>query len=71
MKFSMVVSVIEEEKDLSHFTLEELNRSFLSHEALLNQESESLTNSFNTQDSLMGDSLIDQYPITLVHIVGF
>ena len=32
-KFSMVVTAIEEAKDLSKFTLEELTRSLLSHEA--------------------------------------
>ena len=31
-KFSMVVTAIEEAKDLFHFTLEELTRSLLSHE---------------------------------------
>ena len=47
-KFSMVVIVVEEAKYLSNFTLEELTRSLLSHEARLNQEEESLTNAFNT-----------------------
>ena len=51
-KFVMVVTTIEEEKDLSQFTLEELTRSLLSHEARLNQEEESLTNAFSTQASL-------------------
>ena len=32
-KFSMVVATIEEAKDISKFTLEELTRSLLSHEA--------------------------------------
>ena len=50
-KFTMVVTAIEETKDLSQFTLEELTGSLLSHEARLNKEEESLTNSFNTQDS--------------------
>ena len=48
----MVVIAIEEAKDLSQFTLEELTRFLLSHEARLNQEEESFTNSFNTQASL-------------------
>ena len=47
-KFSMVMIVIKEAKDLSQFTLEELTRSLLSHEYSLNQEEESLTNAFNT-----------------------
>ena len=32
-KFAMVVTAIEEAKYLSKFTLEELTRSFISHEA--------------------------------------
>ena len=36
-KFAMVVTAIEEEKDLSKFTLEELTRSLISHEALFIQ----------------------------------
>ena len=48
----MVVTRIEEEKDLSQFTLEELTGSLLSHETRFNQEQESLTYSFNTQSSL-------------------
>ena len=39
-KFSMVVTCIEETKDLSQFTLEELTGSLLSHEARFNQEEE-------------------------------
>ena len=49
--FSMVVTSIEEGKDLSRFTIEELTGSLLCHEAQLNQEEESLTNSFSTQYS--------------------
>ena len=48
----MVETTIEETKDLPQFTLEELIGSLLSHEARLNQEEESLTNAFSTQDSL-------------------
>ena len=48
----MVVTAIEEAKDLSQFTLEELTGSLLSHEARLNEEEESLTNVFSTQASL-------------------
>ena len=50
-KFAMVVASIEEGKYLSQFTLEELNGSFLSHEARLNQGEESSTNAFSTQAS--------------------
>ena len=50
--FAMVVTAIEEAKNLSQFILEELTGSLLSHEAQLNQEEESLTNSFSTQSSL-------------------
>ena len=48
----MIVTSIEEEKYLSQLTLEELTGSLLSHEARINQEEESLTNAFSTQDSL-------------------
>ena len=48
----MVVTAIEEAKDLSQFTLEGLTRSLLSHEARFNQEEESMTNAFSTQSSL-------------------
>ena len=48
----MVVAAILEAKYLSQITLEELTGSLLSHEARLNQEEESLTNSFSTQTSL-------------------
>ena len=51
-KFAMAVIAIEEAKDLSKFTLEELTGYILSHEARFTQEEESLTNAFNTQDSL-------------------
>ena len=51
-KFAMVVTSIEEAKDLSKFTLEELTRSLLSHEVRFTQEEESLTNAFSTQASL-------------------
>ena len=37
---------------LPQFTLEELRGSILSHEDRLNQEEKTLTNAFNTQDSL-------------------
>ena len=47
-KFSMVVTSIEEAKDLSQFTLEDLTLSLLSHEESLTQEEELLTNGFNT-----------------------
>ena len=48
----MVVTSIEEAKDLSKFTLEELTGSLLSHEVRVTQEEESLTNAFRTQASL-------------------
>ena len=48
----MVVTAIEEAKNLSKFTLEELTGSLLSHEARFNQEEEYLTNAFSTQASL-------------------
>lgn len=48
-KFSMVVTAIEESKDLSTFTLEELTGSLLSHEARLSQEDKSLSHAFSTQ----------------------
>ena len=51
-KFAMVVTAIEEAKDLSKFTLEELTGSLLSHEVRVTQEEELLTNAFNTQASL-------------------
>ena len=51
-KFAMVVTAMEEAKDMSKFTLEELTGSLLSHEARFNQEEESLTNAFSTQASL-------------------
>ena len=51
-KFAMVVTAIEEAKDMSKFTLEELIGSLLSNEARFTQEEESLTNAFSTQDSL-------------------
>ena len=51
-KFAMVVTTIEEAKDLSQFTLEEWIESLLSHESRLNQEEDSLTSGFNTQASL-------------------
>ena len=51
-KFVMVVTGIEETKDLSKFTLEELTGSLRSHEARFTQEQETLTNAFNTQASL-------------------
>ena len=47
-KFAMVVTAIEEAKDLSKFTLEELTGSLLSHEVRVTQEEESLTNAFST-----------------------
>ena len=47
-KFSMVVTAIEEAKDMSQFTLKELTRSLLSHESRINQEEESLTNAVST-----------------------
>ena len=51
-KFSMVVTAIEEAKDMSKFTLEELNGSLPYHEPWFTQEEESLTNAFSTEDSL-------------------
>ena len=51
-KFAMVVTAIEEAKDLSMFILEELTGYLLSHEARFTQEEESLTNAFSTHVSL-------------------
>ena len=51
-KLAMVVTAIEEETYMPKFTLEELTRSLLSHEARFNHEEGSLTNSFSTQASL-------------------
>ena len=48
----MVVNAIEESKDMSNFTLEELSGSLLSHEARFTQEEKPLTNAFSTHDSL-------------------
>ena len=47
-KFAMVVTTIEEAKDLSKFTLEDLTGSLLSHEARFTQEEETLSNAFST-----------------------
>ena len=51
-EFYMVVIAIEEANYMSQFTLKELTGSLLSHESRLNQEEESLTNSFSIQASL-------------------
>jgi len=47
-KYAMIVIAIEESKDLTQLSLDELIGSLLSHESRLNQEDESLANAFNT-----------------------
>jgi transposase InsO family protein len=51
-KYAMIVIAIEESKDLTQLTLDELTGSLLSHESRLNQEDEPLANAFSTQASI-------------------
>jgi hypothetical protein len=51
-KFNMVVVAIEESKDLSQLTVEELMGSLLTHESRFSRNIESLENAFQSQASI-------------------
>jgi hypothetical protein len=50
-KFEMVVTAILESKDLSHFSIDELIDSLVTHETKLHLTDESIANAFKTQFS--------------------
>jgi hypothetical protein len=52
-KFDTLVLTLEESKDLSQFSLDELEDSLINHEHKLNRSNMSLENSFSTQSSII------------------
>lgn len=51
-KFNMVVVTIEESKDMTTFTVDQLMGSLLSHEARLQRENTSLESAFQAQATI-------------------
>jgi hypothetical protein len=52
-KFDHLVVTLEENKDMSHFGLDELQASLINHEHRLNRSNMSLENEFFTQSSII------------------
>jgi len=51
-KFNTLAMTLEERKDLSEFSLDEMKSSLINHEHILNRSSMSLENIFSTQSSI-------------------